>query len=85
MVGLILSAGLYLLRSSDTKLLIDVGRLLDQDIVYLKDGSLVRGWVLDEGSDEILIETGKGTFTLPRSICKRIEKDVFLRFVRKAI
>jgi len=84
-IGVFLSFGLYFMRSSDTRLHVDVGRFLDQDIVYLKDGGLIRGWVVDEGGNEILIETGKGTFTLPRSICRRVEKKVFLRFVRKAI
>jgi hypothetical protein len=85
MIGLCLASGLYFLRSSDTRLRIDIGRILDQDIVYLKDGSLVRGWVVKESESELLIETEKATFTLPASICKNIEKDVFLKFVRKAI
>ncbi|KPK97908.1 MAG: hypothetical protein AMJ95_06895 [Omnitrophica WOR_2 bacterium SM23_72] len=84
-VGLFLSFSIYFIRSTDMKLRVDVGRLLDQDIVYLIDGSFVRGWVVREGKDEILVETEKGNFTLPRARCKSIEKDVFLRFVRKAI
>jgi hypothetical protein len=85
MVGLFLSVGLYFARSSDAKLYIDAGRLLDQDMVYLKDGSFIRCWIVDEGGVEILVETEKGSFTLSRSVCKRIEKDVFLRFMRHAI
>jgi len=85
MVGLFLSFGLYFIHFADVKLRVDLGRLLDQDIIYLKDGSLLRGWVVREGRDEILVETERGNFTLPRARCKSIEKDVFLRFVRKAI
>ena len=43
------------------------------------------GWVVKEGAHEVLIETEKGNFPLPRSRFKAIEKDVFLKFVRKAI
>jgi len=75
----------YIMHFSDTKLHVDAGRFLDMDIIYLKDGGLIKGWIVNERNNEILIETGKGTFTLPRSICKSIEKDVFLRFVRKVI
>ena len=84
-VGLALSFCIYFVRFADVKLHIDVGRLLDQDIVYMKDGTLLRGWVVKEGAHEILIETEKGNFPLPRSRFKAIEKDVFLKFVRKAI
>ncbi len=84
-VGLFFSFSLYFIRFADMKLRVGVGRVLDQDIVYLKDGSFLRGWVVQEEGDEILVETGKGNFTLPRARCKSIEKDVFLKFVRKAI
>ena len=83
--GLFLSFCIYFVRFADTKLRVDVGRLLDQDIIYMNDGTIVRGWVVKEIGNEILIETGKGNFTLPYSRFKSIEKDVFLRFVRKAI
>ncbi|MFC1675303.1 hypothetical protein ACFL1K_05415 [Candidatus Omnitrophota bacterium] len=84
-VGLVLFFGFYFMFSSNTKLHIDAGRLLDQDAVYLEDGSIVKGWIVNEGGYDILIETGGATFTLPLSKCVRIEKDVFLKFVRKVI
>jgi hypothetical protein len=85
MVGVFLSAGLYFMRSSDIKLRVDIGRILDQDIVYLIDGSRIKCWVENEGVDEIAVETKEGAFTLPRSLCARIEKDVFLKFIHNAI
>jgi hypothetical protein len=84
-VGLSLSAGFYFMRSADIKLRVDIGRMLDQDIVYLKDGSRIKCWVGNEGADEVFVETKEGSFTLPRSAYVRIEKDVFLKFVRNAI
>ncbi len=83
--GLFLSVGLYFLHTADTKFRVDTGRMLDQDIIYLKDGTRMKCWVGYEGKDEILVETQEGTFTLPRSVCLHIEKDVFLKFVRKVI
>ena len=80
--GVFLCAGFYFMRSSDVKLRVEVGRLLDQDVVYMTDGSRMLCWVAREGRDEISVETREGFFTLPRSVCARIEKDVFLKFIR---
>jgi hypothetical protein len=84
-IGLVFSAGFYFMRVADTKLHVDVGRMLDQDIIYLADGTRMKCWVAHEGERDILVETKEGTFTLPRSVCLRIEKNVFLKFVRNAI
>jgi len=82
-VGFFLTLGLYFILATDTRLHVDVGRLLDEDIIYLKDGGFIRGSVIDEGKEELLIETAKGNFTLPRSSCKDIAKNVLLRYVRQ--
>jgi len=62
-----------------------VGRFLDQDIIYLEKGGFIRGRVIKEVGQDIIIETGKGSFTLPRSSCKAIEKSVFLRYLRQML
>lgn len=71
--------------SADARLHTDVGHFLDQDVVHLKNGDFIRGWVIEEGSQDILIDTEKGSFTLPRSSCKSIDKNFLARYIRRVM
>jgi hypothetical protein len=82
-VGSLISAGLYFYWSSDTKLHVEVGRFLDEDRVYLKNGDSLKCWVVKESPKEIVIETKTGTFTVSRFSCKSIDKDIYLRYIRQ--
>jgi hypothetical protein len=81
-IGIFFAAGMYFYYSKDTKLRIDIGRMLDQDVVYLKDGNTFNGWILQEGKDDILIQVEKSTFTVPKSSCVYIKKDILMRYLR---
>jgi len=64
---------------------IDIGRMLDEDIVYLKDGTVMRGWVINKTSQNILLEIEGGSLTLPVSKCEVIKENVLLRYTRKLL
>lgn len=82
-IGAFFTAGSYFLFSWDTKLHTDVGKLLDMDTLCLKDGDVIDGWILYEDNENILVETEKGSFTLPRSTCISIKKNTFLQYIRE--
>ena len=84
-IGLLFAAGVYFYSSKDVKLHIDIGRILDQDMVYMKDGSTFNGWILEEGKDDILMQVEKSTFTIPKSSCASIKKNIFMRYLRGMI
>jgi hypothetical protein len=60
-----------------------LGRALDEDIVYLKSGDIVRGWIKEERGGIIFIETEKAAYSLPREKCNFIYKDVLGRYLRE--
>jgi len=84
-VGIFFAAGVYFYSSKDVKLHIDIGRILDEDVVYMKDGTTFNGWILEEGKDDILMEVQKSTFTIPRSSCASIKRNIFMRYLRGMI
>jgi len=84
-LGIFFAAGIYFYSSKDAKLHIDIGRILDEDVVYMKDGNTFNGWILEEGKDDILIQVEKSTFTIPKSSCAIIKKNIFMRYLRGMI
>lgn len=83
--GACLLAGIYFFLTKDQKVRVDIGRLLDLDYIYMKDGSLIKGWLLRRDSQNLLIETAEGSFTLPASACAGVNENVFQQFVAAAI
>lgn len=63
---------------------ITVGRLLDRDTIYVKDGGILQGWIREESEKDLLIETDRGTFRMPREQCLKVERDSWARYVRDA-
>jgi hypothetical protein len=78
-----LMAGIFFFLGPGLGLRVKLGRLLDQDRLYLKTGQVIDGWVIGEDEDRILIEMEGGSFSLPRSQCKKIQRDIFLRYLYK--
>ena len=82
-LGVALLAGGYFYLRPDAKLHVDIGYLLDQDTLFLRDGSLMYGRILREDNKNILVETKSGTFVLDRSQCKFIQENTLLRYLRQ--
>lgn len=83
MLGVFLTVGLYFFKGRNTLLHLNTGFLLDQDALYMEDGSIIYGRVLQEDGGTILVEAEKGYFTLDRKKCKSIQKDFLLRYIRE--
>lgn len=60
----------------------EVGRIMDEDVIYLKSGDIVHGWIIDERPGEIFIETKDGFYTLPKNNCLAVKKNVVGRYLR---
>ena len=43
------------------------------DALYLKDGSIIRGIIIEHNSEEIKIESGDNTWVIKREIIERID------------
>lgn len=59
------------------------GSFLNEDIVCLKGGFLIRGWIERENDDVISIRTKTDSLSVPRSKCKAIYKNAPLYYIRK--
>jgi hypothetical protein len=81
--GIILAAVLGFFFHPSPELRIELGRLLDRDTIYLKNGKVVEGWVVKEDNNQIWVELGTGHFILHRAECKAIRKNSLLRYVRE--
>ena len=56
-----------------------------KDKIYLTDGTVIHGWIEEEGRNYLWIGTEKGYYDLDRSKCERIEENYLLRYMRKLI
>jgi len=84
-LGIFVSAVLCFFLYPDLRSRVQMGRMLDRDTIYLKDGSVLHGWIVEENETQIFVEVGKGYFTLPRSQCHNIRRNTFLRYVRELV
>lgn len=84
-IGMFFAGSLYFFLQPDATVRLKVGRLLDRDTLYLKNGDVILGWIVQEEGDKILVEVEKGTFILNRSECKSIQRNTFLRYLRELI
>lgn len=64
-------------------LMAGLGGLMDEDAIYLKSGGVVRGRIIDEQASSILVETAKGTYTLPIENCSLVRKNTLGRYFRE--
>ena len=84
-LGVFLTGVLFFIVSSNTGLHLWAGRVLDKDKIYLTDGTVIHGWIEEEGRNYLWIGTEKGYYDLDRSKCERIEENYLLRYMRKLI
>jgi opacity protein-like surface antigen len=61
-----------ILREELAKELLPKPKTSETQIIYLKDGTTVTGFVTFESADSLSVETGYGTMKIPRSSVKRI-------------
>jgi opacity protein-like surface antigen len=61
-----------ILRQELAKQLLPKPKALETQIICLKDGTTVTGFVTFESADSLSVETGYGTMKIPRSSVKRI-------------
>lgn len=60
--------------------------LLDKDIIYLKNGDVVQGWLWKQESNLIAGRTENDeVFVFKPSECEIIQEDVLLRYFEKLI
>ena len=45
------------------------------DTIYLKNGNVIQGRILEEGKKEIIVEVAFGNMVLPRSQISKIQKE----------
>lgn len=59
-------------------------QFLDADIIYLKDGKIIQGWIWNENPHFINgLTKEKDIFAIERSECKKIERNVFLYLLQQ--
>jgi len=61
-------------------------RFLNQDIIYLNNGDIVRGWIWDDKGGVVVGEAlNKDIFLFKDGECTEIERDKPLRYLRNLI
>jgi hypothetical protein len=83
--GIFFSIVLYFFINPSHLLNTHTGEMLDRDTLYLKDGSIMKGWIKGGDNISIIVETGKGFFTIPRAQCRLIQENTLLLYVRELI
>lgn len=59
-----------------------VGVVLDKDIIYLKGGTIISGWIARENADFFFVNTKSGFLSVPRSKCIAVHKNAPLYYMR---
>jgi len=82
----IFALGPYFFLRINFKLRQDWLSQLNQDTLYLENGTVVRGWIWDDKDGLVIGETPEGKiFTFNKEEYRVIEKDLFLRYLRELI
>lgn len=84
-LGIFFSTYLYLFINLGPKVHVELGHLLDKDALYLKDGTILEGWIVKKDSRNIWIAQEKGYFSLPAAQCKMIQENVLLQYIWELI
>lgn len=84
-IGLFLSSYLYFFVDLGPRFRIEIGQMLDKDTLYLKDGSVIDGWIIRNDKRTIWFAQEKGYFTLPVSQCELIRENVLLQYIWELI
>jgi hypothetical protein len=83
--GVFLLSGFIFLRMNP-EFSLKITNMLDEDVIYLKGGKVIRGWIWDEQQGVIVGEDRqKEIFVLRANQCLRIEKDELLLLWQKLI
>lgn len=84
--ALLILAGIYSFFGKEKAWRLKLWLLLDKDIIYLKNGDVVQGWLWKQESDLIVGRTEKDEmFVFKPSECEIIQEDVLLRYFEKLI
>ncbi|MBN3037944.1 MAG: hypothetical protein JW869_00840 [Candidatus Omnitrophica bacterium] len=84
-VGIFLASYIYLFLNIGPQFHVTLGHLLDKDTLYLKDGSVLQGWIIKKDSRNIWFAQEKGYFTLPLSQCEIIQENALLQYIWELI
>jgi hypothetical protein len=84
-IGVFLMGIANFFLNKDPLMTIELGRFLDKDVVCLKNGKIIEGWISEKNNKEIFIETKDGYFTLPLRNCKYIVENRFFLYLKNAL
>lgn len=59
-----------------------VGSVLDEDIIYLKGGTVIHGWIVQENPGFLFVNTKSDFLSIPRSKCIAVRKNAPLYYMR---
>ncbi|MFA6636470.1 MAG: hypothetical protein WCV56_05145 [Candidatus Omnitrophota bacterium] len=83
--GIFVAVCLWLVFLMPEANMVDLGRLMDRDTIFMEDGTIIRGWVLQEDVNSVFIETKDSHMTIhPKSI-RKIQRDVNKKYLRKLV
>ncbi len=82
-IGVFVMVVVYFAPYVDPRFRVQLGRILDKDMIYLKDGSIMQGWIIVEDSGEIYIEIKEGYYYLPLNQCEQIKRNYLLQYIKE--
>ena len=85
-LGVFLIAGLFFFRRQSATLREEIWKRLDVDVLYLKKGNVIRGWIWSEDADIIggLTEENR-LFVVRHSECASVQRNKFLHYLDELI
>ena len=84
-IGIFLSSYSYFFVNLGPRFRVEIGHQLDKDALYLKDGSVVEGWIIKKDKRSVWIAQEKGYFSLPLSQCELIRENVLMQYIWEMI
>jgi len=84
-IGIFITVTLYFTPYIDPRFRTKIGHLLDKDIILLKNGNIIKGWILKKQKDKISIEIANGYIVLPYSDCEHIEENYLLKYMKELV
>ncbi|MBL7071593.1 MAG: hypothetical protein ISS26_05435 [Candidatus Omnitrophica bacterium] len=82
-IGIFFTVIIYFAPYVDPRFRVNLGRVLDKDMIYLKNGSVIQGWIIIEDGEEIYVEIKEEYFSISLSQCEQIKRNYLLQYVKE--
>ena len=84
-IGIFVTITLYFTPYIDPRFRTKIGHLLDKDIILLKNGNIMKGWILKRQEGNLTIEIANGYIIIPYCDCEHLEDNYLLKYMKELV